>query len=137
MFGQKPLHLRVTSLPGNYILKVNEQSQRLMFWIFSKWKKALERRLGGFFITDLEKFNTLISCFYCWLCPTPGQCSIFIPPENMRKPFLTFSGGIEMEHWANIGSVCLLLMEKIILRWRLTIFMSFEKTIRSKVIVLK
>ena len=23
-----------------------------------------------------------------------------------------FSGGIEMEHWANIGSVCLLLMEK-------------------------
>ena len=34
-----------------------------------------------------------------------AQCSISTPLENVRKPkvFLTFSGGIEMEHWVKIG----------------------------------
>ena len=29
------------------------------------------------------------------------QCSIFVPPENVREPnvFLTFSGGLRIEHW--------------------------------------
>ena len=31
--------------------------------------------------------------------PILAQCSISIPPENVRKTgFLTFSGGTEMEH---------------------------------------
>ena len=33
--------------------------------------------------------------------PILAQCSISIPPENVRKPW--FSGGIEMEHWAKMG----------------------------------
>ena len=32
-----------------------------------------------------------------------AQCSISIPPGNVRVlGFLTFSGDIEMEHWANM-----------------------------------
>ena len=33
-----------------------------------------------------------------------SQCSIYIPPENVRKPndFMTLSKDIEMEHWTNL-----------------------------------
>ena len=34
-----------------------------------------------------------------------AQCSISIPPENIRKAkvFWRFSGGIEIKHWAKMG----------------------------------
>ena len=37
--------------------------------------------------------------------PNLVQYSISKPPVNARKPkvFLTFSGSIEMEHWAKMG----------------------------------
>ena len=33
------------------------------------------------------------------------QCSISAAPENVRKPvfLLTFSGGIEIKHWREMG----------------------------------
>ena len=33
------------------------------------------------------------------LAETKAKCPISIPPENV----LTFSGGIEIEHWAEMG----------------------------------
>ena len=33
---------------------------------------------------------------------TLGQCHISIPPENVRKLFLTFLGGIEMSHYTQM-----------------------------------
>ena len=38
-----------------------------------------------------------------------GQSSISIPPEKIRKTgFLTFLGGTEMEHWAEMGEHAIL-----------------------------
>ena len=39
------------------------------------------------------------------ISPIFARYSISIPPENVKKAkdFLTFSGGIKMEHWAKMS----------------------------------
>ena len=55
------------------------------------------------------QFNTYAP-FLCSLCAKniwflSSQCSISLPPENVKKisGFFKFSGGIEMENWSQMG----------------------------------
>ena len=49
-------------------------------------------------------FAWLPFCSHGTKDPISPQRSISIPPENARKPELfTYSGGIEKEHWHEMG----------------------------------
>ena len=40
-----------------------------------------------------------------WVKPIRSQCTLFLPTENIRKPygFLMFSGGREGVYWERMG----------------------------------
>ena len=62
-------------------------------WLFFKNVIADAKQFQVIFITQ----RSLVANY-----PFLGQCSISIPPENVRKScvFFTFSERIEIEHWA-------------------------------------
>ena len=67
-----------------------------------------------FFVWDREGiFSLLICCFYCWLgtcicclliCSLELLCDSSSRLNDVKTSgFLMFSGGVEKEHWAEIG----------------------------------
>ena len=55
-------------------------------------------RKPGKVIHYFERLKNIFRSSDLFDSPILAQCSIFIPPENVRKP----SGGIKMEHWLKI-----------------------------------
>ena len=74
---------------------------RKVFQILSSWSSLFE--FHYFYTTSQSKQRTthfrLISHLIL------AQCSISVPPENVKKPkvFWRFQGDIQMEYWAKMG----------------------------------
>ena len=89
--SRKPVRLEYITDPKNW-----ENFVIFLLW-YSLYCETTE--LPSHFITDKANIaqSAIQELDFVW--PIFAQCSISIPPENVKKPLaLTLSGGIEMKH---------------------------------------
>ena len=84
----------VPNSPFLYSLRTSEKRKVEKGCIKNEWVNSD--------VVDAEfSANSVISL----INPIFSQCTLFLPPENIRKPygFLMFSGGRESVHWEQMG----------------------------------